>query len=323
MTTIAYIGNFVPDHSTENELRWAFTAIGVKVVPIQEELVADRWDDVVTAVGQADMVLYTMTHGLDESVSNDLWAVAREKAVPSACFHLDLFYGLSSPKGHTGIPRDQCPALHPMFRTDFAFTADGGHEDEFARDGVDHTWLPPAVSQFECKPGKFQQDLASDVAFVGSWDSYHPESNHRPELVSKLVEWYGDRCRFWPRRGMPALRGADLRDLYASVKVVVGDSCFPSVGDRPHPRYISDRVPETLGRGGVLLHPHVEGAYPDLWPGLPSWPLWDWDGLHNRIERLLADDNQRTWLSLLGRSLTLAHHTYTNRARRILEVVDP
>ena len=46
--------------------------------------------------------------------------------------------------------------------------------------------------------------------------------------------------------------GPDLGRLYASAEAVLGDSADAA-------RYWSDRVVCTLGRGGLLAHPRVEG----------------------------------------------------------------
>ena len=59
MTTIAYIGNFRPERSTENAYRYAFERLGCKVIPIQQEL-AESLSGADT-VG-TDLLLYTRTH---------------------------------------------------------------------------------------------------------------------------------------------------------------------------------------------------------------------------------------------------------------------
>ena len=97
----------------------------------------------------------------------------------------------------------------------------------------------------------------STIAFVGSHDGgYHQEHQHRHELVGWLRTNYRNDCRFFPEPGQHAVRGQDLQDLCASVDVVIGDSCFAGTG---LPNYWSDRIPETLGRGGLLVHPYVPG----------------------------------------------------------------
>lgn len=332
MSRLLFIGNFVAPHSTENELRKAFEHLGWEAHCIEERSAIEACDTgggfsmLVDYALEADLVLYVASQGLPAPKLLTLYKVCDRAAIPTASFHLDLFHGLASPKGTAGIQRNRYPFDHPMFRAAFNFTADGGH-DEWWRDAhVNHHWLPPAVSEWECELGTYREEFASDVAFVGSWQGhYHPESTHRPALVAFLRDTYGKRCKFWPHpryNGGHAIRGQDLRDLYASVKVVVGDSCM--IGMQPIPRYCSDRIPETLGRGGFLLHPWTEGITDDCWQAgvhLMCWEAGDWDGLRRAIDTFVDDRSHRQVVAAAGRLHTIAHHTYTNRVRTMLEVM--
>jgi hypothetical protein len=177
-----------------------------------------------------------------------------------------------------------------FFRTDLVCTADGGAPWEGA--GVVHGGSP-AVLASECDPGSHRVEYESDIAFVGSWQhGYHAEWTHRPELIRFLRDRYGDRVRFWPRPGEHAVRGPDLRDLYASVDVVVGDSCLvPYKDGRPAERYCSDRVPNARSRSrvppsrvvGVVddddldLGPNSGGPLWTVDRHLCGWDVGDWD----------------------------------------------
>ncbi|MEX2253026.1 MAG: glycosyltransferase, partial [Thermoleophilaceae bacterium] len=133
---------------------------------------------------------------------------------------------------------------------------------------------------------------------------------------------------FWPKGREPIyecagvatnqIRGPLLADLYASIKVVVGDSCLLP-GD--HGRYWSDRIPETLGRGGFLLHPWVGGIDDHFTDGehLRLWPAGDWRELQRLIEHYLRNDDERRRIAEAGRLHVLENHTYTVRVRQLLE----
>ena len=207
----------------------------------------------------------------------------------------------------------------PYFRlVDFFCSADGGHEPEFASVNINHRWYPPGVSEFECGQGAVRNEFKAPLGFVGNWDgSYHQEWRHRFDLVSHLK---GKGCRFWPEPGKHAVRGPDLKDLYASVDVVVGDACL--VGARGH--YWSDRVPETLGRGGVLVHPRVEGMEPHFTPGehLEVWDIGDWAALDSLIDELLNDPERRQKLSEAGMNHVRKHHTYTVRMQQVMKMLE-
>lgn len=313
---IGYIGNFDPDHSTENHVRQALELLGHELTLLQE----NRPETWTQAPPPVDLMLWTRT-GWDWR-STCGWSTAeafahqhalleqcRIASIPTVAYHLDRWWGLH---------RQVEVAAEPFFRCDLVITADGGHDKQWADAGVNHRWLPPGVSELECVPAAADPNVASDVAFVGSWQpGYHAEWQHRPQLVQWLRNTQPG-VRFWPPAGEPAVRGEALRHLYASVKILVGDSCL--VGGATH--YWSDRIPETLGRGGFLLHPWVEGLDEHFVDGLHlvTWPLGDFDRLQWLITHYLEHDDVRQAIADSGRQHVLDHHTYTVRMRQMIEL---
>lgn len=324
MSRVFYIGNFEPEFSTENHVLQALGNLGHEVTTIQEGnrhgwayllglLAAANVDD----NARPEVVLWTRTKSLSDQIEPDLRRAVLEVAasinVPTVGYHLDRWWGLA---------RQHEIFEDPFFRVSTLVTADGGHDKEWADAGVNHVWMPPGVSEFECRPGTFDEAYASDVAFVGSWNGYHPEWwAQRHEMLERLRGWYGERFRCWPPVGQPAVRGAPLRDLYASVKVIVGDSCLsPRVDGSPMERYWSDRIPETLGRGAFLIHPWVKGI--DEGPFLPGvdlivYELGNLDQLHSTIEWALDHPGPRELIARGGREKVLLQHTYTVRMREL------
>lgn len=314
--TVAYIGNFVPEHSTENHVAQAWERKGHNLIRVQE---GDgvKLDLLTANVSEYDLILWTRTGDLADKVGHAAqWALltaARKAGVPTVAFHLDRWWGLD---------RQHLVWDEPFFRCEYVITADGGHQEEFATVGVNHFWLPPAVSLTECDLGKQEVRFSSPLAFVGSWrPGYHAEWTHRPQLITWLNRHYRNRVKFWPEINQPSVRGEDLRNLYASTQVVIGDSCL--VGNAT--RYWSDRIPETVGRGGFLIHPYVEGIEEHFTPGehLITWPVGDWAALQREIERALHDVAWRQEVARRGRTHVLANHTYDVRVNDILRIVKP
>jgi len=310
----AYVGNFEPPHSTENHVATALEAQGVSVIRLQEQ--SFGWDPKKVPAKTA-FVLWTHTHGYGPPKTHGrqakfLESLAR-RGTPTVGYHLDRWWGLQ---------REYQVYEEPFFQnTDLVVTADGGQGDKWALSGIEHAWFPPGVSAQECELGTPQDEYRSDIAFVGSWQGgYHTEWRHRQQLVDWLERTYGARCAFWPRRGEHAVRGQALRDLYASVKVLVGDSCL--TGDAH--LYCSDRIPETLGRGGFLIHPRVEGiTNGEFSEGvhLAAWTLGNWGELGDTIGHYLADHETRTQIAAEGRRHVLEHHTYEVRMRQLLDLL--
>lgn len=308
---LAYVGNFAAPHSTENHVAQAFRALGHEVVEHQEDRV--HWPSLADEVADCAFVLWTHTEGLaGQRTYRAQRRFLESVKVPTAVIHLDLWHGIS---------RAHLVEESPHFRCDLVCTADGGHDALWEQAGVNHWWLPPGVSEFECVPGRARDEYRSDIVFVGSWREYHQESLHRFQLVSFLKKRYGDRVAFWPKVGEHAVRGEALRDLYASVGIAVGDSCM--VGHVT--RYVSDRAPETMGRGAFLLHPHVEGVtdggmYVDG-KHLRTWRAYDWEALAYLIDYYLEHPGERADIAAAGREHTLTHHTYTVRAGQLLDLM--
>lgn len=310
---VTYIGNFDPVHSTENEIRKALIACGHDVTLVQESD-WEVWENVQRLVSHADVLLWTRTNWtwLDKATvharQREMLDIAKNSSVPTVGYHLDRWWGLS---------RQQEIENDPYFRVSLLITADGGHQDLWDSSGVNHVWLPPAISEYEIptisRENLFDPNWDLDLVFVGSSETYHQEWQHRRDLVNYLE---ANGCRFVPELGQPAIRGAELQRIYASAKIAVGDSCM--VGNTGY--YWSDRIPETLGRGGFLLHPDTAGLSECFTnrEHLVTWELGDWDELSELIAFYLSHDEERLYIASQGMAHVRANHTYTKRMEQVL-----
>jgi hypothetical protein len=308
---VVFVGNFGPAHSTETHLAQALEAIDVEVVREQENQV--DWSTLAKRCTDANFFLWTSTHDYSPaSVYPAQRQFLADCTIPIVGYHLDIWHGLG---------RAHRVNEAPFFKVGLLVTADGGHDAEWIDAGVNHRYMPPGVSEFECEPGTPRGEFRSPVAFVGSWDGgYHAEHQHRHQLVRWLQKNRPD-CQFWPKPRKHAVRGDALRDLYASVGVVVGDSCFAG----RIANYHSDRIPETLGRGGFLLHPAVPGVtdgtlYTDG-EHLRTWRVGDWDALAYLIDHYTANPDEACKIAEQGRAHVLEHHTYTRRMEQLLDLL--
>lgn len=313
---VGYIGNFEPEHSTENHVRSALLHHEVTVEPFQESN-HDEWNRLIHMLqdqpNYLDFIMWTRT-GWQPKIPHELQLrtieAARTAGVPVVGYHLDRWFGLN----REGDVRNE-----PFFKADLNVTADGGHQAEFEALGVNHVWFSPGVSLGQCvlEP----QDVPEykhDVVFCGSSQSYHKEWGYRLELVNWLRNTFGDRLGVYPE-DKPALRGQPLVDLYGNAKVIVGDSCL----NGGITNYWSDRIPETLGRAGFLIHPNVEGLTDQYTPGehLVTYDLGDFETLRNLIETYAADDSLRNKIRYQGQYHVLQHHTYEVRMQQLVELL--
>lgn len=314
---VAYRGNFQPDlppgvraWSTETEIERGLLHEGHTVVRVQED--RESWLETVAKARDADLFLWTSTQDYanrwdrrDALLALDLIG----SAIPTVQWHADIWFDLA---------REDRVHTEPMFRCQLVCTADGGHDDRWAEVGVTHHWLPPAASREDGEnPGTPRREYESDIAFIGSWQGYHPESRHRFDLVRHLQR---RGAALWPRPGEPAIRGEALRDLVASVKVHVADVCF---GGRVS-SYWSDRAPYLTANGALLLHPRVEGMEAHFADGehVVYWDAGDWGHLDRLVAHYLAHPEERERIGRQARVNALARHTFDVRVRELVATLE-
>lgn len=307
---IAYVGNFDAEHSTENHVRIALEYNGHTVDRYQENNLND-WYRLPSRVKNYDFVLWTRT-GWNPPIPEDTQCavinMCCDTGIPIVGYHLDRWWGLN---------REDQVRNEPFFRSNLVITADGGHEEQFKEANVNHVWFPPGVSLQECeRTPQIRSELSHELVFCGSWNSYHAEWGYRLELCNWLQSTYSNRITMYPRLGHHALRGQDLVDLYYNSKVMVGDSCLS--GNITN--YWSDRIPETLGRGGFLIHPGVEGLQNHFTPGehLVTYTMGDWDQLQELIEYYSHHDEERQAIVAAGKKHVMETATYEVRMEQLV-----
>jgi len=316
---VAYIGNFEPPHSTENHYAISFEALSCQVTRFQENRTSEA--DVRAALDQTDLLLYTRTwNSLDKATARII--AEPPDGVVTAAVHLDVWWDLD---------REDEPATSAMFRAQHVFTADGRYPDRWAALGVNHHYLMPAVVDLDLvgeRLGTPDPDRwPFDVAFIGS-KHYHHEWPFRPALIDYLAARYGKRFAHVGGDGAVrgtdggAMRGQELNDLYATVPVIVGDSCFAA----PDIPYVSDRAFETPGRGGFSVFPAINEVQSELW-SVPSQVYYQPGNLDSVgmvvdlwLERFADNPKLHEGLTAQGARWIKGHATYTKRAATILTV---
>jgi hypothetical protein len=299
---IVFLGNFEPVHSTESHHRKAWQKLGHEVVALQENKATT--DQVVEACKDAQVLQYTHTHSFTtpgKILLTEMLDSVHQMGVKSMAFHLDVFLGLEQ-----WDHRDSLIGKHPSWRVQYYFSTVGSKQAEFRKRHVNHFYLPPGVDADGCYEGVSQPHLQVDVGFAGSVN-YHPEWQFRKTLVETLQSHYGPRFRVFQ-----GYRERALNDLYASVKVMVGDHCFAG-----EPLYWSDRLPETCGRGGFIVYPKTEGM---TIPTATYTPQNVGD-LIAKIDYYLKCFEEREAIRKRCFEHVKNNDTYTHRMRTITEVM--
>lgn len=305
---IAFLGNFRVPHSSETHHAASLEALGHTVDRLQES--EARAAAVLASAENADLFVWVHTHGWRTPGMDGVVRGLKRRKIPTLTYHLDLWFGLRR--------RRDIRRTDPYWQLDHFFTADRRMAEWLtANTRIRGHYLPAGVFHEECYAVPPRDRF--DVAFVGS-KPYHPEWAYRGELIDWLTATYGEQFRHYGNGGRGVVRGTELNQVYADAKVVVGDSLCLNYN---YPDYWSDRVYETLGRGGFLIHPRVPGMESHFRDRehLVFYEYGDFDQLRELIGYYLAHDGERGLIRQAGHDLVRTHHTYVNRWRSILEVL--
>lgn len=301
---VLYLGNFFADYLTETHMANSLEELGIEVIRINEKNCNEK--EIRAKAEGCDTVFYQRTFGMPFDFT--------KLGIRSVSYTLDLYLGL---KRQMGI------AANPFWKADYVFTVDGGHQKEFVRRGINHYFLPAAVYGKECGAGESRPELQCEVAFVGTYH-YLKEWPYRKQLVDFLAKTYGPRFKLFgdvianQDPGYPVMAfGKQLNDVYASAKVVVCDSLNS-------PMYWSNRIYETLGRGGFAIHPKVVGLEKEFEYGkhLVPYDYGDFEGLKRKIDYYLEHDAEREKIRRAGMAYVAAHKTFKQRCEQIIKIVE-
>jgi len=308
---IGFIGNFRVPYTTENDRKWSFEKLGHEVFPLQEN--EQTYNSLLSFVvnKDPDLIVYSHTHDWNIDKLKEFFAYCKSVKLPTVSVHLDRWAWLE---------RQRDMGQEATWFTEYMFMADFSPEarEQYKKLGINAHYLRPGVVERDCYIAKPDYErFPHEIIFVGS-KGYHPEYPFRPKLIDFLKETYGKRFGHYGNDGIGVMRGEDLNTLYATAKIAVGDSCF---GGRPY--YVSDRYYETRGRGGFLLHPHLEGV--DR-VGVASYgrekeDSLNLDSLKSVIDYYLENSFEREEKRRMGFHYVKENETYTNRAEEMLNVI--
>lgn len=260
---ICYIGKFTKMWDEEHIAR-SLESLGHEVCRIEDRF---KYKDILSTINrfQPDFVLFAK---LNIENADEFIKEMRKRGIKTVCWVFDLYLGYE---------REYLVDKAPMFKADIVFTTDGGHDKEWKMRGINHHLLRQGIYKPECV---LIDDVKEyDVVFVGS---YNP-MNQRHAILEKLnldfkLHWFG-------KKDADEVRGFELNKLFSKTKIVVGDSVYS-------PNYWSNRVVETLGRGGFLIHADVEGIKEE-YPFLVTYDKDDYEDLKEKITYYLTHDRER------------------------------
>jgi hypothetical protein len=301
MARIAFIGNFTRLYDEEGVAR-TLEKLGHTVIRVAEqgynaitpnEILKEKPDFVLFAKLKIPMVW-----------RQSFFDTMRANKMKTVCWMPDLFIGLGREK-YIRSPDN-------FFQADLVFSPDGGHEEKWKEWGINHKVLRQGVYDEECRDGVVTPQQHS-IAFIGTANGEFP---YRQTLMTELSQHYGGMFKWFGRMNPYELRGRLLTNMIVSTKIIIGDSVYS-------PRYFSNRIFETCGRGGFIIHPNIEGLdecyvpYKEFVP----YDYGDFRGLFEKIDYYLNHDDERLRIAKAGQERTKKDHTLLNRCKQLMEMV--
>lgn len=309
---IVLCGNFSVSYSSESQHAKTLESMGHQVIRLQEG--EARGEEILEDSRQSDVLVFIHTHGWHTPGTplGEVLRILKQEGTPTLTYHLDLWKGLHR---ETDLADDPFyKQIGHFFATD-KFMADWFNENT----EVKGHYLPAGCYSIETTV--LEGSKSNDVIFVGS-RGYHPEWPYRPLLIDWLKEAYGNRFGHYSgeQEAIGLKRGLELNQLFADTKVVVGDSLCLGFN---YPYYWSDRVYETLGRGGFLIMPYIQGMEIEFEDGkhLVNYEYGDFKQLKYLIDYYLDNPKEREVIRKAGHEHVKNNYTYTHRWQTILEAI--
>lgn len=283
---IAFIGKFANLHD-EEYIALSFQMIGCEVRRIPQHY---SWIDIkeILLAFRPDILLYTKWE--PEPALLPTLNILKREGMKTVCWLFDLYFDYH---------RENLVKSRSYFRSDYVFTTDGGHQHRFDKLGINHKCVRQGIYRPECLLFPFKP-IKNEIVFVGSDNPIYPE---RSKLIKDLnAIWFG-------RKNTNEMRGIALNELYSESRIIIGDS-FPS------DYYWSNRVVETLGRGGFLIHKEVEGIK-EAFPYLVTYK--DEKELKIKIEFYRKNEKKRRDNIIVNQAFVLNNCTMEKRCAEILQ----
>lgn len=236
---ITIIGKFKKLYDEEYIAR-SFEMLGHEVQRLDERNIM-AYINGMTDEFNPDLVIWTK---LQHSAAKDIRShMMKYKTV---CWVFDLYFGYA---------REYRLTSHPAFTADYVFTTDGGHDEDFKKAGINHHCVRQGIFKEDCF--LLPSTAKDEIVFVGSENPLHLTRAKQIDFVNNN---YPGKFKWYGRFNSDEIRDQELNELYAKTAIVIGDSVYS-------PHYWSNRVVETLGRGGFLIHrdvPGIKEEYPHL-----------------------------------------------------------
>lgn len=291
-TRIAIIGKFQKLYDEEYIAR-SFEMLGCEVLRIEEQLLTHSIVGLINEFNPQYVIWTKLQVTQPEAV------YASTSPYTRICWVFDLYIGYN---------REYRLKSHPAFKADYVFTTDGGNDEKFKELGINHHCVRQGIWKDECYLDEINPD--GSIVFVGS---DNPSNSNRVDQLDFIQKKYKDRFKWYGRWNTNEIRGKELNKLYSHSTIVIGDSVYS-------PKYWSNRVVETLGRGGFLIHQEVEGLKEE-YPYLVTYPRGDYKRLGELIDYYTEHEDERQEIIKRNYEWVRDNYTMDKQCQKLLSYI--
>ena len=302
--TIAFIGKFKRIHDEEGKAR-SLEYLGHTVYRFDEDTFNKvKENSLETLLSTTpDIVIFTK---LRVPNAENIIEQCRKRGITTVSWMPDLYFGLER--------QAHIEQAYPMFRADYVLSPDGGNDKNFKKYDVNHHCVRQGIDYWSTSCEKREKNI--DILFVGTCGKNHGEP--RREMLHFLQDTYKDRFVWIGKSGPEEMRGENLSKIIQSSKIVIGTCVLSDF-------YWSNRVYETMGRGGFLLHPMIPGLNEEIQDGkhFCSFEYGNMEDLKNKIDFYLSPENEenREKIRINGFEYVKKNHSLINRAKQVMEIL--
>lgn len=327
--TVTYMGGFDRIYDEEGIAK-SLEKLDVNVVRIPDKLTNVNFSEACKMIPRStDFVLCPKW---EFQGAKSLQKELKRHNIPTVTWHPDLFYNLPLQRHESiFVPFTQ---RHAAYTTDIVCTPEGGIAHKRYRElGINHHILRQGIYEDCCymappdnityyHDNKLSKNY--DILFVGG--SVHQYHQYRKPLIRHLKETYNDRflhvgspCEVNNRvvSNEHQYRMDDLNKLISNCKIIIGESVEQEY-------YWSNRLYETIGRGGFCLHAYTKGIEEEFTPE-EHFDVFErnnnFKDLDNKINKYLTDKALRVAVAQAGFKYLKERYTLYNRCKEFVNIL--
>mgnify|MGYP003655247075 CR=1 FL=1 len=314
---IAFIGGFSNLYDEEGKAK-TFELLGAEVLRIEESSFTGKTIELILKWGPD--ILMSPKYKINNQLREELFSSCRREGILICSWHPDLYhYPYLMPNQNRFA---EITNKIGLWSSDVVFSPEGGeHSDAF--------YSKCGIKQYTVRQAPYHETVGisniediSDITtkevpllFVGT--AYTNGDGFRQFLLKFLEEQYGEKFMLMGHTAEHQVRESRLSSLIAQSKIIIGESTY-------FPGYWSNRLYESIGRGGFTLHPYVAGIEDEFVDGEECvyFSRWNFKELKEKIDYYLDEPEERNRIINNGLARVKKDHTLINRCTQVLEIIN-